>query len=322
MRRLIKAALVLGAALALSAPGRAQHYPSKQVTIVVPYAPGGGVDRLARLVAEQLREAWSTPVIVENRPGANGSIGAEHVARSGPDGYILLYSPPGPLVVNKLLNPDLAYDPATFTPISLIATSPNVLVAHPKVGVESIQQLIAYAKANPDRLNYASPGNGGTPHLSAELFKAMAGVAMVHVPYRGTGPLMSDLIGGNVDLTFSELGNILQHVRAGRLRALAVGSERRNTALPEVPAMAEVLPGFASATWSGLVAPAGTPAAIVQRISSTLAQSFKRAEAAKRVLESSELEAVVSTPEEMMTQMRGERERWGRVIRAIGLRAN
>ena len=319
MKKLIVGPLVLGAALAFFVSGRAQDYPSRPIAIVVPYAPGGGVDRLARLVAEQLHQATSAPVIVENRPGANGNIGAEYVARSYPDGYTLLYAPPGPLVINKLLYAKLNYDSDTFVPISLIATSPNVLVVNPKVGADTIQQLIAYAKAHPDRLNYASPGNGGTPHLSAELFKSLAGVKMLHVPYRGTGPLMTDVLSGNVDLTFSELGNVLQHVRAHKLRALAVGSEKRNPALPDVPAMSELLPGFASATWSGLVAPAGTPPAIVQRLFTTLAQSFKQAEATKRVMEMSNLEAVVSTPEEMAHQMKSERERWSKVIREIGL---
>lgn len=319
MKKLIVGLVVLAAALTCPAPGHAQDYPSKPIAIVVPYAAGGGVDRLARLVAEQLHQAMSTPVIVENRPGANGNIGAEHVARSHPDGYTLLYAPPGPLVINKLLYAKLNYDSDTFIPISLIATSPNVLVVNPKLGVETIQQLIAFAKANPDRLNYASPGSGGTPHLTAELFKALAEVKMLHLPYRGTGPLMIDLLSGNVDLTFSELGNVLQQVRTHKLRALAVGSEKRNAALPDVPAMSEVLPGFVSATWSGLVAPAGTPPAIVRKLFSVLAQSFKQAEAAKRVMETSNLEAVVSTPEDMAQQIRSERERWGKVIRDIGL---
>jgi tripartite-type tricarboxylate transporter receptor subunit TctC len=321
MKKLIAGSIVLWVALLFSFAGGAQDYPSKPVAIVVPYAPGGGVDRLARLVAEQLHAAWSTPVIVENRAGANGNIGAEYVARSSPDGYTLLYSPPGPLVLNKLLDSNLRYDSDAFVPISVIATSPNVLVVHPHVGVESIQQLIAYAKANPDRLNYASPGAGGTPHLSAELFKSMAGVTTVHVPYRGTGPLVTSLLGGDVDFTFSELGNVLQYVRTKKLIALAVGSEKRNAALPDVPAMSEVLPGFLSATWSGLVAPAGTPPAIVQRISATLMQTLKRAEAAKRVLETSNIEVVVGTPEEMALQIKSERERWGKVIHAIGLKA-
>lgn len=314
--------MLLAAALAFPARADAQEYPTKPIRIVVPYAPGGGVDRLARVVSETLREKWSQPVIVENRPGANGNVGAEHVAKSSPDGYTLLYAPPGPLVINKLLYPKLAYDPETFVPISLIAMSPNVLTVHPSVSVHTVQQLIALAKANPDGLTYASPGSGGTPHLSAELFKMMAGVKIVHVPYKGTGPLLTDLLGGHVALTFSELGNVLQHVRAGKLRPLAVGSAGRNAVLPQVPAMSETLPGFVSATWSGLAAPAGTPAAIADRLAAVLGDALKQPELVKRLMETSNLEAIASRPSEMALLMNQERERWGKVIRTIGVKVD
>ena len=295
----------------------ARAFPVRAVTIVVPYEAGGGVDRLARLVAEQLQQVWGSAVVVENRAGANGNIGADHVARAAPDGHTLLYAPPGPLVINKLLYDKLNYDSDQFVPISLIAISPNVLVVHPKLGIETVPQLVAFGKANPDRLNYGSPGVGGTPYLTAELFKLEAGITMAHVPFKGTGPLLTNLLAGHVDLTFSELGNVLEHVRAKNLRALAVASEKRNPALPEVPAMAEILPGVISATWSGLVAPAGTPATIVSSIHAAIGQAFGRSEAVRRVVETSHLEPVFSTPEAMARQIRGERERWSRVVRTV-----
>jgi tripartite-type tricarboxylate transporter receptor subunit TctC len=320
MRKLIFGMLALTAALALCPAGHAQDYPNKPITIIVPYAAGGGVDQLARLVADQLNKTLNVPVVVENRSGANGNIGSEYVARANPDGYTLLYSAPGPLAINKLIYAKLNYDSDAFVPISQVSTSPNVLVVHPKLNITTIQQLIAYAKANPGRLNYASPGAGGTPHLSAELFKMLAGVSMVHVPYRGTAPLMNDMLAGNVDLTFSGLGNVLQYVQAQRLRALGVGSAKRNAALPDVPALSDVLPGFISATWDGLVAPPGTSPAVVQRLYDALNQSFKQAESVRRSLAATHIDAVVGTPAELTAHIKSEQQRWGKVIEAIGIR--
>jgi tripartite-type tricarboxylate transporter receptor subunit TctC len=320
MKALIVGILAFSAALAVPNTGRTQDYPSQTVTIVVPYSAGGGVDLVARLVADQLSKSLDAAVVVENRPGANGNIGAAYVARSKPDGYTLLYSAPGPLALNKLLYAELKYDPDAFVPISQAVTSPNVLVVHPKLGISKVEELIAYAKANPDRLSYASSGNGGTPHLSAELFKSLAGVKMVHIPYKGTAPLITDLLGGQVDVAFSGLSNVLEYVNSRKLRALAVGSVKRNSALPNVPALTEVLPGFVSETWSALVAPPGTPKAIAQRLHMALSQSFKQSETVKRTLAASHNDVVVNTPEELAAHIKDEREHWGKVIREIGLK--
>lgn len=309
--------ILLVAALAFSAAALAQDYPARPVKIVVPYPPASGVDHTARLIAEKLRARWGQAVLVENKSGAAGNIGAEFVAKSIPDGYTLLYVPPGPLVINKSLYAKLAYDPDTFLPVSLVTLSPNVLIVHPKVPAASVQQLIAYAKANPDRLNYASAGNGGTQHLSSELFKAMAGIRITHVPYKGTGPALADLLGGQVDMLMSEIGLILPHILAGRLRVLAVGSATRNPVLPEIPAMSEVLPGFLTVSWNGVVAPGGTPSAIVNRISGAVAEAAKQPDIKKRALELS-VEMVGSTPAEMTQFLKQERERWGNVIRVSG----
>lgn len=316
------ALLALSTMLLVCGPARVLEYPSRPVTIVVPYEAGGGVDRVARLVAEQLHQTWKSPVVVENRPGANGNIGAEYVSRSSPDGYTLLYSPPGPLVINKLLYRKLPYDSDEFVPISLIVISPNVLVVNPRVQAKSVQELIDHAKAKPGELNYGSPGNGGTPHLTAEMFKMETETSIVHVPYKGTSSLMTSLLGGVVDLTFSELGNVLPHVRANTLRALGVASEKRSPSLSDIPTMSETLPGFLSATWSGLVAPRGTPPDIPQRIYESIAVSFKASDVVANTLEAAHLEAVVSTPKGMAEKIASERGRWEKVIKTTGVKIN
>jgi tripartite-type tricarboxylate transporter receptor subunit TctC len=306
-------ALLLGWAL----NAHAQDYPHKPIKIIVPVPPGGGADRIARLVADGLQKKLGQPVIVENRSGAAGNIGADGVAKAAPDGYTLLASPPGPLVVNKSLYPKLSYDSDAFVPVSLMATTPFVLVVPPKLAAENLQQLIAFAKANPDRLNYASGGPGTTSHLAAELFKSMAGVKIVHVPYKGTGPALTDLLGGQVEMLFLEFGTALQYVRTGKLRALAVGGAKRNPLLPDVPAVAEQLPGFVAVTWHGMVAPPKTPPAIANLLSHAVAETLQQPEVAKRLLDLS-IDAVGSTPAEMTQFVRQEDKRWGNVIRVTG----
>src|SRR5918911_3772194 len=248
------------AAGALSFAALAQEWPAKPVRIIVPFPPGGSADLMPRAVAEKLSERWGQPVVVENRPGAAGNIGADAVYRAEPDGYTLLSSPPPPLVINKLLYPKLSYDPDEFVPITVIGAIPNVLLVHPKLPANSVQELIAYAKANPGKLNYASQGSGTTSHLTAELFKSMAGgLDILHVPYKGTAPALVALVGGQVHMMFDNLGVSLALVRSGKLRALAVASEARIAALKEIPTISETLPGFLSLAWFGVVAPPKTP---------------------------------------------------------------
>ena len=313
--------LLAAATLAFALSAQAQDYPGKLVRVVVPYPPGSLTDTLARLVAEKLQGKWGHPVIVENRAGAAGNVGAEVVSRAVPDGYTLLFSPPAPFVTNKLLYAKLAYDPEAFVPVSVIAIAPVVLMVHPKVAAESVQQLIAYARANPDRLNYASSGVGGTPHLTAELFKSMGGIRIVHVPYQGTAPALTALLGGQVDMLFDAVGAGLPSIRAGKLRVLAVGSEKRTPLLPDIPAMSELLPGFTSMVWVAMAAPPKTPAAIANRISAAIAEAVKQPEVAKRMLDLS-FEAIGSTPAEMALLVRQETERWGNVVRMTGARAD
>ena len=312
---------VLLLAFALPLPVSAQDYPSKPVRIIVPFQPGGGSDTLARMLGEKLSPKWGQPVIVENKAGAGGNLGAEYVTKAPPDGYTLFLSSPGPLVVNKSLYAALPFDPDTFVPVSIIATNYGVLAVHPGVGLDSVAALIAFARAHPDKLNYASAGSGTTPHLAGELFKSMAGVRITHVPYKGAAPGFTGLLGGEVDMMFADVFIALPHVRSGKLRALALGGGKRNPLLPGVPVMAEIVPGFDYQVWQGMVAPFGTPAAVVGRLSGAIAEAVKQPDVVKRLADVG-LEAVGSTPAEMGVVMKADREKWGKVVRETGARAD
>ncbi len=313
--------VLLAATLACSALAMAQEYPSRPVKVIVPNPAGGGPDVLARVVADKLSEKWKQPVFVENRAGAGGNIGAEAVFKSAPDGYTLIFTPQPVFVINKALYGQLAYDPDAFAPISVVVSVPMVMVANPKVPAHNVQQLIALAKENPDKLNYASAGSGSTPHLAAEYFKSRAGIKMVHVPYKGNAPGVSDLIGGRIDLMMIDYV-VLPQIRSGKLRAIAVLSERRNPALPDVPAVAETIPNFAVAAWWSMAAPPKTPAAITEKISADVAALLKLPDVGRRLAELGNLEPIGSTPAQMGEYIRTERERWGSLIRAIGVKVD
>jgi tripartite-type tricarboxylate transporter receptor subunit TctC len=310
------------AAIAFGIPvcSRAQTYPAKPIKIIVPSPGGATTDMLARIIAEKLQEKWSQPVIVENRSGAAGIVGAEEAFKSAPDGYTLFFSYPAPLVVNKALYSKLSYDPDGFVPISLVAIVPLVLAVNPNLAVSDVQQLIAFAKTHPNQLNYASQGNGTTGYLAGELFKTMAGIEIVHVPYKGSTPALTDLLGGQVQMMFIELSTVISQIEAGKLRALAVGSEVRNRILPDVPAMAEMLPGFQASTWFGVAAPPGTPAEIVGELSTAVSEAVHESDVAKRFVNMS-ADAVGDSPAEMAAFLHQERERWGRVIGVSGVKA-
>jgi tripartite-type tricarboxylate transporter receptor subunit TctC len=300
------AAILLGLAVF---PAVAQ----KPIRIVVPFPPGGTADLLMRMTADRLPALLGQQVIVENRGGAGGNLGAEMVARAEPDGRTLLASPPHLLTINHLIY-KLAFDPAKFVPVGIIAAYPNVLLANANLPVGSVQDLISLARARPGKLNIASQGNGTSTHLTAELFKKLAQVDMLHVPYKGTAPAMTDLIGGQVDVMFDNLITAMPHVKSGKLKLLGVGGERRVAAFPEVPALAELLPGFRSETWMGVVAPPGTPGAVAARLSSALARVVREPDFRGRLGEL-QAEPVGNTPAEMAEVIRQDTERWAEVIR-------
>lgn len=311
---------LLLAAFSFSAQAHAQDYPTKPTRIVIPEPPGGGHDRVSRLVADKLKDKWGQPVIVDTRTGAGGNIAAELVANAAPDGYTLLFSPPGPLVVNKALYRSLSFDPDTFVPVSRLTSAPSALLVPPRF-TGDLKDFIAFAKANPGKLNYASSGSGTTQHLGAELLNSMAGIRIEHVPFKGQAPALLALMSGQVDMMLANLGTTLPQIRAGKMRALAVGSEKRSPVLPDVPALSEVLPGMSATTWAGMVAPAGTPAAIVNRLSAAIGEIMKQPDIVKTLSESL-TEAIGGSPAELAQVMKVERERWGAVIRATGARAD
>jgi tripartite-type tricarboxylate transporter receptor subunit TctC len=292
--------------------------PSKPLRIIVPFPPGGTADALARLTAERLTPLLGQQVLVENRAGAGGNLGAEQVWRAEPDGLTLLASPPHLLTINPLLY-KLSFDPGKFVPVGLIATYPNVLVAAAKVPVSNLEELIKLARANPDKLSIASQGNGTISHLSAELLKKMAGIELLHVPYKGTAPALTDLLGGQVDVMFDNLITMMPHVKSGKLKLLGAGGAGRVAAFPEVPAIDELLPGFRSETWMGIVAPPGTPPAVVSRLSSALAQVMQDAALRRRLVEL-QADPAAGSPEQMAQTIRQETERWTQVIREARIR--
>ena len=312
--------LVLIIAFSATAPASAQDWPAKPVRIIVPFPPGGSADLLPRIVGEKLAEKFGQPVIVDNRPGAAGNIGAAAVFQADPDGYTLLSAPPPPLVINRLLYPKLAYDSTKFVAISVIAAIPNVLLVNPRVPASSVAELIAYAKANPGKLNYSSQGSGTTSHLTAELFKSMAGgLHIAHVPYKGTAPALAALVAGEVDMMCDNLGVSLPHVKAGRIKALAVASAKRVASLPDVPALAESLPGFEAVAWFGIVGPPGLSAQIAQKVSAGVAEALRDPEVQARLAALS-AEPMGFTPAQTAAYLREETERWAAVIRTANVK--
>jgi tripartite-type tricarboxylate transporter receptor subunit TctC len=293
----------------------ATAWPQKPIRIVVPNPAGGTADLLPRLISEQLASRLGQPVIIENRAGAAGNIAAEYVYNAEPDGYTLMAAPPPPLSINVSLYPKLSYEPARFVPITVLAAVPNALLVHPSVPAQTAEEFIAYAKANPDKLSYASQGNGSTAHLTAELFKLKSGTRLVHVPYKGDAPAMADLLGGHVNVMFGNVAAAAAHVRSGKLRMLAVTSSKRLAAQPNLPALSELVPGVVGVAWFAMVAPPKTPPAIAARLSSTIAEILRSPEMAKRYAEVG-AEPVGNTPEDMASWQKEDTERWRAVIKA------
>ena len=316
--------VLLTLALALMANlGMAQEgsFPSKAITVVVPYPPGGTSDIIPRLIAPHLSQSLGVPVIVENRAGANGSIGATAVAKAKPDGYTLLLAPTGVLAINQFLYKALQYNPEKdFTPITNAASTPNMLVVNSMVPANNLAELIALAKSKPGALNFASAGNGSTSHLCGELLKSLAGIDMQHVPYKGVAPAQADLLAGQVSMMCDNFSNVIQPVRAGRLRAIAVADKTRHPQAPDVPTGAEAgLPGFEAGVWYGFVAPAPTPKPVIDKLNSEIARALHNPAVADKLHELG-LTIVADSPEQFGKFIEAETAKWRRVVQTSGAR--
>ncbi len=303
-------------AVLMATTGHAQNsYPTHVVKVVLPVLPGSTTDILARLVADQLSQKWGKPVIVENMPGAAMNIGAEYAAHAAPDGYTLFLCPPSPLSIQQLLYHDLKYDPTKFVPIALLAKIPNVLAVRPDFPAKTVQDLIAYGKANPGKLTFASQGVGSTAHLSGSELEVLGGIKMVHVPYHGAQPALTDVMSGNVDMFFDTLTTSVPLYRAGKLKLLGVASPERSNDVPEIPTIAESgVPGFRSITWFAIAGPPGTPAALAEKINRDVVEILQKPEISGK-LHTLRLEPMAGTTADAAKFIAEETQLWGRVIR-------
>jgi tripartite-type tricarboxylate transporter receptor subunit TctC len=315
--------LVLSAASAVTqaADLSASTYPVKTVRIIVGFSPGGSTDVTARIVAQKMSESWRQQVIVDNRPGAGGNIGAEAVAKAPADGYTLLLATTGVMAINHRLYRSLSYDALRdFAPVTQIGSLPLILIVHPSLPVRSVKELIALAKAKPGQLSYASSGVGGATHMTAEVFRMMAGVDILHIPYKGSGQAMADLIGGQVPLAFDQITSSLPHVESGKLRALAVTSAKRFASVPQLPTMSEAgVPGYEAVSWNGLAAPAATPMDVLARIQAEVARVVQLPDIKERFFRDG-IEPVASTPQQFAAHIRAERAKWEKVVDAAGIK--
>ena len=299
----------------------AQQYPSRPIRFIVPFAPGGGADVIARTLSDRLGQSLGQPVLVENKPGAGATVGADLVAKSAPDGYTLLYGTPGPQIINPYLMKKLPYDPVhDFAPISRLVVVPNLLVVHPSVPAKTVQELIDLAKAKPNTINFGSAGIGATSHLSGELFKSAAGIQIVHVPYKGTGAALQDLLAGNIQMAIDSVPAYLPHLKSGALRALAVSTLMRSPVLPDLPTIADTLPGFDASAMNYVAARAGTPRPIVDRLNRELNALLALPEVRDRLLAMGAT-PLGSTPEELDVAIRTESAKWQKVIERSGAKA-
>ena len=310
-------------AVVLSLGAQAQTYPSKPIRFVVPYPAGGPLDTVARLLGQKVSESVKQAVIVDNKPGAGGNIGADAVAKANADGYAILMGAVATHAINPTLYSSIPYDAIKdFVPVTQVASTPNVLVVNPSVPASSVREFIAYAKANPGKLNFGSGSTGSAGHLAGELFKTMAGVDMTHVPYKGAAPAMTDLVGGQIQLMFDNLASSLAQVRAGKIKALAVTTAKRSALAPELPTIAESgLPGFDISTWFGIFVPAGTPRDVVERLHGEFTKALAMPDIREKMLVLG-AEPVASRPEEFAAYIRAEADKYTRVIRASGAKAD
>lgn len=322
MKRMTMFGIVLGICLGV-APAGAQGLSDRPVRVVVPFAPGGSTDIVARIVAQKLAERLKTQVIVDNRGGGGGNIGSDLVAKAAPDGYSLLVGTVGSLTINPSLYKRMPYDPIKdLTPVAYFGSTPNIFVVHPSLPVKTVREFISLARSKPGQLNYASAGTGGSVHLAAELFKSIAKVDMVHVPYKGSGPALIDLLGGHTQLMFSTMPPALPHVKSGRLRALGMTGVRRSPLVPDLPTIAESgLPGYEITQWWGLLGPAGMSAAVVTLLNSEMNTVLQQADVKERFAAEG-ADTAPNTPQWFAAFMKSETAKWGKVVRASGATAN
>lgn len=320
LKKLFFACCLAGFALA----ALAQSYPSKPVHMVVPYPAGGYYDLLARVIGAKLTESWSQPVVVENRVGANGMVGTDFVAKSPPDGYTILMGGIGPFGISPSLYAKMAYDPVRdFAPVIHVASAPNVLVVHPSVDARSVKELIALARSNPGKLTFSSAGSGSSQHLSAEMFNTMVGARMTHIPYKGSAPAVTATLGGQVSVLFGTMADVVAHIRADKLRALAVTSARRIPALPDVPTMIEAgVPGFEATAWFGVFAPAAVPHDILAKLNQDIGRILRLPDVLERISQQGSAEIVGGSPEQYGAFVRAEIAKWAKVVSESGAKAD
>ena len=319
MPHLSRRSVLAGSAALTAAPALAQSYPSRPITLLVPWAPGGSTDILARIVAEHLRQALGQPVIIENRTGASGNIGTLAVARAAPDGYTLLFNTMSVHTMNHALFATMPFDGVKdFSPITLLAYVTNTMVVHPSVPANTVAEFIAYAKANPGKIAYASSGPGSTNHLCAALLERMAGIEMLHVPYRGGAPAVVDTVAGQTQLFFTAGTQSLEHVKAGKLKLLAITEEKRSALLPGVPTVGETVPGYEMTVWYGAFTAAGVPKEIVARLNAEIGRILFLPEVKNRMADIA-VEVAASSPDELGARMRADADKWGGIIKSLGI---
>ncbi len=325
LSRAMPAAVLLAGVLAVGCNGgpaqaQAQDYPSRTVKIIVPTPPGGPVDVMARITANYLQTALGQAFVIENRGGAGNTIGSKDAAEATPDGYTLLYSSASGLVIAPLLHPDAGYNPLTdYAPIALVAATSNILVVNPAVPAKTVAELVAYAKANPGKVNFSSGGIGVLPHLIGEMFKAQAGIDIVHVPYKGGGPSINDLVAGNVQMTFESTTVLLPLIKAGKLRALAVTTKKRIPQLPDVPTMVESgYPNFVTTAWTGLLAPAHTPEPIIAKLNMAINEGLTKPQLLEALAKLT-IDPLGGTPADFTAQIKSDTAKWSPIIAALGL---
>ncbi|PZU36614.1 MAG: LacI family transcriptional regulator [Acidovorax sp.] len=322
-RRTLLASLAVAAAGALPLGALAQNFPTKPITIIVPFSAGGTTDILARIVGQGLTTELGQSVVVDNKPGAGGNIGGSLAAKAAADGYTLFMGTVGTHAINQSLYKKMPFDPVKdFAPLSRVATVPNLLVAHPSQPFKTVKEMIAYAKANPGKITFGSPGSGASPHVSGELFKSMTGTDLLHIPYKGSAPAMTDLLGGQTSVMFDNMPSAIQHVRSGKLRPIAVTTAKRSPELPDVPTIAEAgVPGYEATSWFGMFAPAGTPKPVLDKLHAALIKVLNQADVKKKIAEQGG-DVVAETPEQFAAFIKAESVKWGKVVKESGATAD